>query len=78
MEGPTRVVVTDINITFFSMVWLMFKFAFAVLPAVMLVTAVSAAFWGFLRSVGLFFDKPGVQVETMRSVIEQVLSLTIA
>ena len=52
--------------------------AFAVLPAVLLVTAVSAAFWGFLGSLGKFFDKPGVDVETMRYVIDRFISIAIA
>ncbi len=69
MEQPNRVVVTDIDIKFFTMVWLMFKLAFAVLPAALLVTAVSAAFWGFLASLGLFIEQPGTGVRVMQDVL---------
>ncbi len=44
MEQPNRFVVTDIDNKFSSMIWLMFTLASAVMPAVKLVPAVTAAF----------------------------------
>ena len=52
----TEIVVTDIDISFGSMVWLIIKFCFATIPAGIIVGIIYYCFYiGFLRSLTLYF-----------------------
>jgi hypothetical protein len=49
-ESVPAVQITDINIRFFSLMWLMVKFAFAAIPAAIIVAFVWAILWGLFAA----------------------------
>lgn len=49
---PQPVVVTDVNISFGSMVWLLVKLALASIPAALIVVLIGALMVGVLRGIG--------------------------
>jgi hypothetical protein len=50
-QGPTQVVVTDLDMHFGSIVWLLVKFALAAIPAMVILAAFALAAFLALRAM---------------------------